>query len=57
MTTSGTKDDDIKTYYEIFRDGKLKYQMIWTNNSKEFFIDGKIVTEVEWDLALKEDKK
>lgn len=57
MTTSGTKDDDIKTYYEIFRDGKLKYQMVWTNNIKEFFIDGELVTEVEWDEALKKDKK
>ena len=54
--TSGTKDDDIKTYYEIFKDGKLKYQMVWTNNIKEFFIDGKVVTEVEWDAAIKKDK-
>jgi hypothetical protein len=57
MTTSGTKDDDIKTVYEIFREGKLKYQLVWTNNSKEFFIDGELVTEVEWDEALKKDKK
>lgn len=57
MTTSGTKDDDIKTVYEIFREGKLKYQLVWTNKSKEFFIDGELVTEVEWDEALKKDKK
>lgn len=57
MTTSGTKDDDIETVYEIFRQGKLKYQLIWTNSTKQFFIDGKLVTEAEWDLALKEDKK
>lgn len=57
MTTSGTKDDDIKTVYEIFREGKLKYQLVWTNNIKQFFIDGALVTEVEWDEALKKDKK
>ena len=56
MTTSGTKDDDIETVFEIFREGKLKYQLIWTNDTKQFFIDGKLVTEVEWDLSLKKDK-
>jgi len=57
MTTSGTKDDDVETTLEIFRGGKVKYQLIWTNNSKQFLIDGKIVTEVEWDTAIKKDKK
>jgi len=57
MTTSGTKDNTFETTLEIFRGGKVKYQLIWTNNSKQFLIDGKIVTEVEWDTALKEDKK
>jgi len=56
MTTTGTKDDDIETVFEIFREGKLKYQLIWTNDTKQFFIDGKLVTEVEWDLSLKKDK-
>lgn len=57
MTTSGTKDDDVETTLEIFRGGKVKYQLIWTNNSKQFLIDGKIVTEAEWDAAIKKDKK
>jgi len=56
MTTSGTKDNTFETTLEIFRDGKVKYQLIWTNNSKQFLIDGKIVTEVEWDAAIKKDK-
>jgi len=56
MTTSGTKDNTFETAYEIFRDGKVKFKMVWTNSTKQFFIDGKLVTEAEWDLALKEDK-
>lgn len=57
MTTSGTKDNTFETTLEIFRGGKVKYQLIWTNNNKQFLIDGKLVTEVEWNAAIEEDKK
>ena len=56
MTTSGKKDKDIRTFYEIFREGKPKYQLVWTNHSKKFLIDGKQVSETEWDAAIKKDK-
>jgi hypothetical protein len=45
-----------QTIYEVFRDGKPKYQLIWTNNTKRFLIDGKIVSEKTWTKTLKKDK-
>jgi hypothetical protein len=47
---------DTQTIYEVFRDGKPKYQLIWTNNTKRFLIDGKIVSEQTWTNKLKKDK-
>lgn len=56
MTFAKTTGNHFETVYEIFRNGKSKYQMIWTNDSKKFMIEGKIVTEAEWDAAIKKDK-
>jgi|14BtaG_2_1085337.scaffolds.fasta_scaffold08242_13 hypothetical protein len=45
-----------ETRYEIFRDCKPKYQLIWTNHSKKFLIDNELVSEETWTKALKGDK-
>jgi hypothetical protein len=47
---------DTQTIYEVFRDGKPKYQLLWTNKTKRFLIDGKIVSEKTWTNQLKKDK-
>lgn len=56
MTFAKTTGNGFETVYEIFRNGKSKYQLVWTNDSKKFMIEGKIVTEAEWDAAIKKDK-
>lgn len=50
------KNRDTTTHYEIFRNGVPKYQLIWTNNTKQFFINGKEVDEKTWDEEIKKDK-
>jgi hypothetical protein len=47
---------DTQTVYEVFRNGKPKYQLFWTNHTKRFLIDGKIVSEKTWTNQLKKDK-
>lgn len=49
--------DGIKTYYEVFRNGKMKYQAVWTNHEKRYYIDGEEVTEEVFDSELKKDKQ
>ena len=56
MTFAKTTGNGVETTYEIFRNGKPKYQLVWSNHSKKFLIDGKVVTEADWDAALKKDK-
>lgn len=56
MTVSGTNDDDDKTIFEIFRDGLPKYKVISSSKAEQYFIDGELVTQVEWMLALEKDK-
>lgn len=56
MTVSGTNDDDDKTVFEIFRDGLPKYKVISNSKAEQYFIDGELVTQVEWVLALEKDK-
>jgi hypothetical protein len=56
MTVSGTNDDDDKTVFEIFRDGLPKYKVISSSKAEQYFIDGELVTQVEWMLALEKDK-
>jgi hypothetical protein len=51
------KNEDTTTHYEIFRNGIPKYQLIWSNNTKRFLIDGKEVDEQTWDEEIKKDKK
>lgn len=47
---------DTKTIYEVFRDGKPKYKLIWSNNLKQFFIYSKEVNEHTWNEEIKKDK-
>jgi len=49
-------DKDTQAVYEIFRDGKPKYQMIWTNFTKRFYISGEEVTEDVWLTSVGKDK-
>jgi len=56
MTVSGTKDDDNETIFEIFRDGLPKYKVVSSSKAEQYFIDGELVTQVEWALALEKDK-
>ena len=56
MMVSGTNDDDDKTIFEIFRDGLPKYKVISSSKAEQYFIDGELVTQVEWVLALEKDK-
>lgn len=56
MTVSGTKDDDNETIFEIFRDGLPKYKVVSSSKAEQYFIDGELVTQVEWMLALEKDK-
>jgi len=56
MMVSGTSDDDDKTIFEIFRDGLPKYKVISSSKAEQYFIDGELVTQVEWVLALEKDK-
>ena len=51
------KNRDTTTHYEIFRNGIPKYQLIWSNNTKQFLINGKEVDEKTWDEEIKKDKK
>lgn len=48
---------DTQTIYEVFRDGQPKYQLIWSNNTKQFLIHGKEVDEKTWEEEIKKDKK
>ncbi len=52
-----TSERDTKAVYEIFRDDRPKYQMIWTNHTKRFYISGKEVTEDVWTTAVQKDKQ
>lgn len=60
---TGTNDDnffygdDVTTAYEVFRNGKMKYQAVWTNHEKHYYIDGEEVTEEVFDSELKKDKQ
>lgn len=53
---TGTSDET-KTYYEVFHNGRMKYQAVWTNHEKHYYIDGEEVTEEVFDSELKKDKQ
>jgi hypothetical protein len=41
--------------YTRFDDGRPKFRLMWTNNTKHFYIDDKEVTEEVWIEAVKDD--
>lgn len=43
--------------YEVLSDGRPKYQMMWTNHTKQFFIDGKEVEEAYWVKQVQDYKE
>ena len=49
-------ESDVQTQMEVYRQGRPKYQLIWTNHTKRFLIDDKEVDEVTWTKAIEEDK-
>mgnify|MGYP003649302672 CR=1 FL=1 len=49
------KEEYLDAKYEKFVDGRPKFRLTWTNNTKHFYIDDKEVTEDFWVEAVKED--
>jgi hypothetical protein len=49
------KEEYLDAQYEKFVDGRPKFRLMWTNNTKHFYIDDKEVTEDFWVEAVKED--
>ena len=47
---------DTETVYEVFRDGRPKYRLLWTNNIKHFFINDEEVSEEVWTETIEKDK-
>tara|TARA_R110000822_G_C15007101_1_gene461490 strand:+ start:69 stop:215 length:147 start_codon:yes stop_codon:yes gene_type:complete len=42
--------------YELLSDGQPKYQMIWTNHTKKFFIADKEVDEDTWLKQIQNER-
>lgn len=47
---------DTQTIYEVFRDGRPKYRLLWTNDTKHFFINDEEVSEEAWTESIEKDK-
>jgi hypothetical protein len=45
-----------ETMYELLSDGQPKYQMIWTNHTKKFFIADKEVDEDTWLKQIQNER-
>ena len=55
LETLMNSEKQTETIYEVYRNGKPKYQLLWTNHTKRFLIDGQLVDEETWTKQLKGD--